>query len=123
MDENPPVNRNINEDPPYNTYRGLATFFSDQIRRQDNPHVSTFLQRIDQFRFFDIIEIVKGAKSHCLGTVIGHTRKKLKVLLDDGAITTVYPKNTRLIDPLHNLPPGVIIPNTLAYNHSRICLN
>ena len=123
MDENPPVNRNINEDTPYNTYRGLATFFSDQIRRQDNPHVSTFLQRIEQFRFFDIIEIVKGSKSPCLGTVIGHTRKKLKVLLDDGGITTVYPKNTRLMDPLHNLPPGVIIPPTLAYNHSRICLN
>ena len=123
MDESPPYNTYRDESPPYDTYRGLATFNSDQIRREDNPHISIFLQRIEQFRLFDILEIVKGSKSHSLGTVIGHTRKKLKVLLDDGEITTVYPKNTRLIDTFHNLPPGVIIPNTSVYNHSRICLN
>ena len=111
------------DNPTYNTYRGLAIFDSDQIRREDNPHLSIFLQRIEQFRLFDILEIVKGSKAHSLGTVIGHTRKKLKVLLEDGEITTVLPKNTRLIDTFHNLPPGVIIPNTLAYNYSRICLN
>ena len=107
----------------YNTYRGLAIFDSDQIRREDNPHLSIYLQRIEQFRLYDIIEIVTGTKAQSLGTVIGHTTKKLKVLLEDGEITTVLPKNTRLIDTFHNLPPGVIIPNNLAYNHSRNCLN
>ena len=107
----------------HNTFRGLAVYDINLIRREDDPYLSIYFQNIHQFRVYDIIEIVSGIKSQSLGTVIGHTIKKIKVLLEDGEVTTVLPRNTRLINSFHNLPPGVIIPNTLAYNHSRICLN
>ena len=107
----------------HNIYRGLAVFDINLIRSEDDPHLSIYLQNINQFGVYDIIEIVSGIKAQSLGTVIGHTIKKLKVLLEDGEVTTVFPRNTRLLNLPPDLPPGVIIPNTLAYNHSRICLN
>ena len=106
----------MNGNPTYTIYRGLATYDTNQIRREDNPNLDIYLQRIEQFRLHDIIEIVSGTKAHRLGTVIGLTTKKVKVLLEDGEITTVFPKNTRLIDSFHHLPPGVVIPDILAYN-------
>ena len=107
----------------HNIYRGLAVFDINLIRSEDDPHLSIYLQNINQFGVYDIIEIVSGIKAQSLGTVIGHTIKKLKVLLEDGEVTTVFPRNTGLLNFVNHLPPGVIIPNTLAYNHSRICLN
>ena len=104
----------------YNTYRGLAVFDTNLIRREDDQNLSIYLQNINQFGVNDIIEIVAGPKAQNLGTVIGKTIKKLKVLLEDGDVTTVLPRNTRLLNLPSDLPPGVIIPNTLAYNHSRI---
>lgn len=100
-----------------NTYRGLAAYDYSFIRRQDNSDLSIYLKSIHQFRLHDIIEIISGVKSQKLGTVIGNTRKKIKVVLEDGEVTTVLPKDLRLIHTRHQLPPGVIIPDNLAYNH------
>ena len=101
--------------PTYEAYRGFVSYETSLFERVDDPNIFTSYTNIESFYLHDFIRIISGPKSKSLGTVVGRTDTKLKLLLSDGDLITILPTKIVVIGINQDLRPGVIIPEDLAY--------
>ena len=101
--------------PTYAAYRGFVSYEVSFINRNDDPTIFNAYSDIESFYLHDFIRIISGPKSKSLGTVVGRTDTKLKLLLSDGDLITILPTKIVVIGINQVLRPGVIIPEDLAY--------
>ena len=101
--------------PTYEAYRGFVSYETSLFERVDDPNIFNSYTNIESFYLHDFIRIISGPKANSLGTIVGRTEKKLKILLSDGDLTTILPKKIVVIGINSDLRPGVVIPGDLSY--------
>ena len=101
--------------PTYTAYRGFVSYETSFIERIDDPTIFHSYDNIESFFLHDFIRVISGSKTKSIGTIVGRTETKLKILLSDGDLTTILPTKIVVIGINLDLHICVIIPNDLAY--------
>ena len=105
--------------PTYTAHRGLVSYETSFIEREDDPTIFHSYNNIEAFYLHDFIRVISGPKAKSIGTIIGRTETKLKILLSDGDLTTILPTKIVVLGVNQDLHIGVIIPEDLAYRAYR----